>query len=804
MKRLATTLLIASTLACSPVLAESNEEAQVIKVLESASLPVEKEAACRQLKRIGTAKAVPALAALLTDEPLAQWAIDALETMPCPEAAEALRGGLESMVALTRARIAHAVGERRDRQALPGLARLLSDPDATVAIAAAEAMGKIGGSEAIDALKKAKATVSAPVRCGIVDAELACAERLLADGDAKGASAIYKEMHESKEPDHVRVAGYRGLVLASDDGAVAMVVAGLKGTDGSAQLASVQLVPEIKGENATQAFTAALAAAAPRTQVALLDALSMRGDPAAAAAVAAMARSADASVRVAAFKALAELGDTSCLPLLAEAAVSGGEEERGAARQSLVLLRRGDVRQAMLELIEKSRPEVQGKLIAVLGSRGERPAVPALLKLAQTQREPVNIAAIAALKRLADASQAEALLGLILRASSDAAREVAQSTFVAVGADSKERERFARLALDSMQGAEVPARCCLLRAAGQLGGAGVAEALRAGAKDEDPRIREAAIGTMADHAGPEAVGDLARIAHEATDASQAGLALRGYWRLARLMKDRPADERFKLCQEGLAAARDAEGKRIGLSELAKLADPKALALAEEYRHDEAVKAEAEAACYQIAACLIYAQRAASEATLRALAKDAASEGVRKNASAFLASLEKHADFVVPWMVSGPYRVQGKEAQGLFDVAMAPEQADGAKATWRLEPAPSEPANFWQADLGGVVGGDHCVVYLKTRVFSPKAQPVSLEIGSDDGIKLWINGAVVHANNAVRGMAPAQDRAKAELKEGWNDLMAKVTQHTLGCGLCLRITAADGSPIQGLRTEPSGK
>jgi len=270
------------------------------------------------------------------------------------------------------------------------------------------------------------------------------------------------------------------------------------------------------------------------------------------------------------------------------------------------------------------------------------------------------------------------------------------------------------------------------------------------------------------------------------------------------MKDRPADERFKLCQEGLAAARDVEGKRIGLAELAKLADPKALALAEEVRRDETVKAEAEAACYQIAARLIYAQRAASEATLRALAKDAASEGVRKDASAFLASLEKHADFVVPWMVSGPYRVPGKEAQGLFDIAMAPEQPDRSQAAWRLEPAPSEPANFWQADLSGVVGGDHCVVYLKTKVYSPKAQPVSLEIGKETGIKLWINGALVHANNAVRGMAPAQDRAKAELREGWNDLLAKVTQHTLGCGLCLRITAADGSPIQGLRTEPGGQ
>jgi len=97
-----------------------------------------------------------------------------------------------------------------------------------------------------------------------------------------------------------------------------------------------------------------------------------------------------------------------------------------------------------------------------------------------------------------------------------------------------------------------------------------------------------------------------------------------------------------------------------------------------------------------------------------------------------------------------------------------------------------------------VGGDHCVVYLRTRVHCPSKQAVRLEMGADDGIKVWVDGKLVHANNAIRGLNPDQDKAQAELNEGWNEFLVKITQHTLGCEACLRIRARDGSTIEGLR------
>ena len=66
-------------------------EDKALAVINSAASVGEKANACRELKLAGTEKAVPALAALLTDADLSHPARFALESMPCPVAGAALR-----------------------------------------------------------------------------------------------------------------------------------------------------------------------------------------------------------------------------------------------------------------------------------------------------------------------------------------------------------------------------------------------------------------------------------------------------------------------------------------------------------------------------------------------------------------------------------------------------------------------------------------------------------------------------------------------------------------------------------------
>lgn len=65
-------------------------------------------------------------------------------------------------------------------------------------------------------------------------------------------------------------------------------------------------------------------------------------------------------------------------------------------------------------------------------------------------------------------------------------------------------------------------------------------------------------------------------------------------------------------------------------------------------------------------------------------------------------------------------------------------------------------------------------YLRCEVYSEKEQQTTLELGSDDGVKVWLNGRIVHSNNVIRMWKPGQDKVHVTLRQGWNALMLKVT------------------------------
>ncbi len=767
-----------------------DEESRLIAVLQSDQGPAAKDRACFDLRQWGTAKAVPALAALLADEQLSPSARCALEAMPCPEAGTALRGALSKATGAIRAGIIDSLGVRRDREAVRALSTLAADPDPMTASAAASSLGRIGGPDAVRALRG--------MRTKAPDALLRCADLALAGGDLEGARSIYQELTAAAEREHVRTAAHLGLLRAAGEGAVPLVESALTGKDRAAQRAALPWVREMKGAAATKAFAGLLPKVAPEIQVALLESLEQRGDPAAVPGIAAAVGSPVPEVRIAALQALGILGDASIAPLLAETAAKAAGPEQSVARRSLDLLRDAKVREVLLAHLPKATPAVQGEIVRALGQRQETLAVSALLKMAEEGEEAIRMVALRSLAVLADASAVGDLIRLLTRAKTDAEREAVEKALGSACERSDRREASAALVLGAMKGADVAARAAFLRVAGRAGGAEALAALRAGLQDGAAAIRDAALRTMAESAGLEAAPDLIRLAREEASVAHRVLALRGYWRLVALAGDRPVEERWTMCKAAMEAAQRPEEKKLGLTELAKVPHPEALKLAEALCGEEAVRDEAEAAVVRIAGLLAGSHPAAKEA-LRRIASSSKNEALRAEAAKALGGADQHAGYVTGWLAAGPYRQEGKQCQELFDIPFPPEQA-GKTVAWKPAARPADASLSWQADLAGVVGGDHAVAYLKARVRSPREVKVRLEIGTDDGVKVWVNGKLAHSNNAVRGLTPGQDKAEAVLKEGANEFLLKITQHTLGCGACVRIRGLDGSVVEGLHFE----
>jgi hypothetical protein len=159
---------------------------------------------------------------------------------------------------------------------------------------------------------------------------------------------------------------------------------------------------------------------------------------------------------------------------------------------------------------------------------------------------------------------------------------------------------------------------------------------------------------------------------------------------------------------------------------------------------------------------------------------------------------RRKDDIASWEVSGPYMREGKDGPGLFDVAFPPEEPEAKDVKWK----PVDDAAV--VDLAKVVGGENRVAYLRATVVSMKPQEARLEIGSDDGVKAWLNGELVHANNASRGVTPGQDKADVTLKQGANTLLLKITQGGGGWGAAARLAARDGGKLAGVRTAKPGE
>jgi putative heme-binding domain-containing protein len=132
---------------------KGNDRAARIAALDHPALSVRLES--QRLLAANRTAAVPDLAARLKaggPEPGRLHAIWALDAIGGPQARRAITLALADPSARVRLQAARSAGVRRDRDALPALARLLKDRDAAIRREAAIAIGRIGGLFAVSPL----------------------------------------------------------------------------------------------------------------------------------------------------------------------------------------------------------------------------------------------------------------------------------------------------------------------------------------------------------------------------------------------------------------------------------------------------------------------------------------------------------------------------------------------------------------------------------------------------------------------------------------------------------------------------
>lgn len=161
-------------------------------------------------------------------------------------------------------------------------------------------------------------------------------------------------------------------------------------------------------------------------------------------------------------------------------------------------------------------------------------------------------------------------------------------------------------------------------------------------------------------------------------------------------------------------------------------------------------------------------------------------------------------FIRDWNLVGPFEAADMDdLPTVFPPETEAEPAksypgkDGARVSWRTVRA-DESGYVRLDDL--IEPNERAIAYAAAFVLSPDDRDATLLLGSDDGVRAWINGILVHTNPVYRAAGPDLDRVAVRLNRGWNKVLIKVLQGAGGWGYYVRFADPEGELRYALRPE----
>lgn len=159
-------------------------------------------------------------------------------------------------------------------------------------------------------------------------------------------------------------------------------------------------------------------------------------------------------------------------------------------------------------------------------------------------------------------------------------------------------------------------------------------------------------------------------------------------------------------------------------------------------------------------------------------------------------------FVRAWQLIGPFRCGAGEGHDRIfpvetervDLTRTYEGKDGKKLSWKFHRSETD-----RIELGGLYGGVPGAAYGVCWIHSEKARKIMLVVGSDDGIKVWMNRRQVLDRKVNRPASPGQDQEQIDLQAGWNELLVKVDNFATSWAFYIELRdRGTNQPARGLK------
>ena len=758
-------------------------EAKLIGIVTSPEATVEaKRFACRMLQRVGTETCVSAVQGLLGDAQMAHYARLVLERLPeSAVAGDALVEALDSAADGAKAGILSSIGVRGDVRSTAAVAAYAGSDNAAHAAAALQALGMLGGEAARDALVAVDLSPSPALQATRDGALIVAADGLK---DAKTLARIYG----ATKAEGVRMAALRALIRADEAQAVPIVSGLIAGEDSRVRNAALSALGRDGGAALTAAAVATLGTLPTDRKLVVIAVLGQRGDATAIPGIQAYVEAEDAAVGEAALMALAALGDGTTVPILLDYAEGS---RKTAALEALQAMTHPTTNGSLIVELQNNDRSVAA--CDALARRAAKEAKPAL-KALTTHADPlVQRAAWSALGATATIADLDELMTQALSIEDAKTARMVYGCVRAVSAVATDKNACIEAVGRHYESADQYAKMFILDLAAAGGSSKGIEYAKSALASGDEKLYNKAVRSLAAWFEPgPAIGELLNLARNAPEEKNRILALRGYLTLAG--KEQNATKALKWLKDGRELVQRAEDKRLLIAGTDRGKNHKLIELIYGYTEDAEVSAEARLVVFKMADLLHRRKRPVPAEAITALklivadpASDAAtvkrSKEILEKAASTKAPkkriAEKKADIMRNWQLAGPF----SGAEKLFLHAFIPETAAG-EVTWREV----TDADFSgdQIDFMKTMKGANRVAYVKTVIPTKRARTARLELGSDDGVKVWLNGTLVHEKDARRECKIGDDVLSLSLVEGQNQLLVKIVQYAGNWGFGARL------------------
>ncbi|QDV23660.1 HEAT repeat domain-containing protein [Aureliella helgolandensis] len=587
-----------TSLAVSAPPHDSQREQQLLEILRSDSPDAEKAITCKKLAIEGSPLAVPELEKLLPHPQLSSWSRIALEAIPGKESDAALQRAAATLEGELLVGVINSLGVRRADAATDALAKRLGDEDREVVAAAAVALGRIGGSTAIDALRSQLANNSESTRAAAAEGCILCAEGLWNAGQTEQAVELYNLIRQAAVPQQRIVEATRGAILSNGQDGLPLLVEQLRSNDKVMFNLALGTAREFPGTAVDAALASELADAIPSHAALIVLAMADRTETVSLPAVLQAASRGPAPVREVALGALGRIGDVSCLETLLNTALEADADLAQAARGALANLSSPAIDDRIAKLLTSSDGKQYQLLIELVGQR-RIAAVPNLLSALEHADPQIRGAALTALGETISLEHLPVLVSQVVHPQHPQDSSGAQLALKSASVRMPDREACATVLAQALAPAQAAQQTVLLEILSEVGGPTALQTLATAAKSDSANMQDTASRLLGKWNSVGAAPVLLDLAQAAPTEKYQVRALRGYIGLARKF-DMPESQRVEMCRKAMSIAKQAAEKNLVLDVLEIHPSPEGLKLALEALQDSELKSHATEAAMQIA------------------------------------------------------------------------------------------------------------------------------------------------------------------------------------------------------------